>query len=330
MASYVVKGQDFPVLDHGYIKIIDWMGTDETIIEAARMSTGKGFQSWEPHEKCRTCGLIIGKDGKKIYTPFDGCDSAAHNAHHIMEKQSGDMNLLDYLWRNGHTTPFEMNELHIEVNAPVLVWRQWMRHRTQSYNEASARYAPMSSDHYMPNVDRFRPKQSANKQEASVSWHNPGSEDWDNLQEILKGEQDLVYEQYEEMLSIGVPAETARLNSPVSRYSKARVKTDLKNWLGFLQLRMHPHAQYEIRMYANIIGREIIAKIWPRVWQVFEEHTLYGTHFSRVEMGALQEILKEARVTDSVTKTFGEDAGLTRKQIDEFTKKVFAGGQEIL
>jgi thymidylate synthase (FAD) len=299
------------------------MGKDETIIEAARMSTGKGFQGWESGMRCRTCGQ---REGEIVGTCGGG-------AHHIMEKVSGDMNLLDYLWRNGHSTPFEMCELHIEVNAPVLVWRQWMRHRTFSYNEASARYAPMSSDHYMPNVDRFRPKQSSNKQEASVSWHNPGSEDWDNLQKILAGEQKTVYEQYEEMLSIGVPAEVARLNSPVSRYSKARVKTDLKNWLGFLRLRMHPHAQWEIRMYAEVVGKEIIAKLWPRSWEVFCEHTLYGTHFSRVEMGIVQSLLMALTGSIAMPNLVEAEAtarGLTGSLLTEFVAKIHKGGQEIL
>jgi thymidylate synthase (FAD) len=318
MADYVAKGQDFPVLDHGYIKIIDWMGKDETIIEAARMSTGKGFQGWKPGMRCKNCGWMEG-DLPATVT----CDGTTP---HDIVKTSGDMNLLDYLWRNGHSTPFEMCELHIEVNAPVLVWRQWMRHRTFSYNEASARYAPMSSDHYMPNVDRFRPKQSSNKQEASVSWHNPGSEDWDNLQKILAGEQKTVYEQYEEMLSIGVPAEVARLNSPVSRYSKARVKTDLKNWLGFLRLRMHPHAQWEIRMYAEVVGKEIIAKLWPRSWEVFCEHTLYGTHLSRTEMSALKLLLTTRWNAHEACKS----VGLEDKKKEEFLRKLEKGGTEIL
>ena len=96
---------------------------------------------------------------------------------------------------------------------------------------------------------------------------------------------------------------------------------------------MHPHAQWEIRMYAETIGNEIIAKVFPRVWQVFQEHTLYGTHFSRTEMGIIQSLIMslENRVPDlGLEKTMAEEAGLKDSVLEEFLKKLYSGGQEIL
>lgn len=313
----ITKGQTFKVLDHGYIKVIDWMGSDAAIIEAARMSTGKGFQSWNPHEKCKMCGQIISTDGgytleelKKSHTL---CDAVA--GFHEWEKQAGDMSLLDYLWRHLHTSPFEFCELHIEVNAPILVWRQWMRHRTQSYNEASARYAKMSSDHYLPTADRIQAQDKKNKQGSSGELDDDFKVDW---LDTMKDEQESVYQEYLRAIDCGVANETARLNTPVSRYSKARVKTDLKNWLGMLALRMEAHAQWEIRQYANVIGNDIIAELWPRTWSVFMEHTLNGVRFSETEMKLVRSILAAPNMVDydTVVKTLG------KSRAEEFFKKV--------
>jgi thymidylate synthase (FAD) len=323
MASYVAKGQDWKVLDHGYIRLIDWMGTDETIIEAARMSTGKGFQAWEPHQRCKKCGTIQTPEGV-AYTALLPCK---HGEHEI-ERQPGDLSLLDYLWRMGHHTPFEMNEIHIEVYAPILVFRQWHRHRTMSYNEASARYAKMSEDHYLPTPERIQAQDKKNKQGSSGNLDDDFKEDW---LDTMKAEQGSVYQEYLRAVDCGVANETARLNTPVSRYSKMRVKTDLRNWLGFLKLRMHPHAQWEIRQYANVVGNEIIAKLFPRTWGIFQEHTLEGVNFSRTELKVVQELLtymeKHAACADLLQGT-AEKHGLKGSLLKEFLAKVQSAGQK--
>lgn len=304
--------KEFKVLDHGYIRVIDSMGLDETIIEAARMSTGKGFQGWDPGERCRTCGwradVVQGLDEAAAR-----CDK--NGAHHIMEKVPGDMSLLDYLWRMGHATPFEMCELHIEVNAPILVWRQWFRHRTMSFNEASGRYSKMSDEHYLPDAIRVQYQDKKNKQGGSHTMPSEFISFW--LDAMMK-EQDEVYSSYEDAIEHGMANETARLNCPVSRYSKARVKTDLRNWLGFLKLRMHPHAQWEIRQYADVIGNKIISQLWPKTWEVFKEHTLEGVSFSKKEMELIRHLLADPQMIK--TSTF--DHGLGMKRLEEFIKKL--------
>ena len=207
MADYVCKGQDFKVLDHGYIKIIDWMGSDEAVIEAARMSTGKGFQGWGPGMRCKECGW---RDDDIVNKPHYIPHSDLHL--HVVERVSGDMNLLDYLWRNHHTSPFEMCELHIEVNAPVLVWRQWMRHRTQSYNEASARYSKMSEDHYLPDPERVQAQGKKNKQGSDGKLDPLAVK---HFLETCELQQKQIYESYEFFIEEdGIANETARLNSP--------------------------------------------------------------------------------------------------------------------
>ena len=234
------------VLDHGYVKYIDAMGNDESIIEAARMSTNGGFVSWEPYE-----------------------------GH-----PKGDAGLLSYLYRNQHMTPFEMCDLIIEVRAPIFVAREWMRSRTQSYNEASARYAVMPDWHYIPEIDRMVKQSSGNKQAGGVE--RLSVVDSIVVQDTIASEQRRIYEGYSQALDKGLAREVARINTPVSRYTKFRAKANLRNWLQFLHLRMAENAQMEIRVYANAVA-ELVKEFWPRTYALFEEHTLHGKHLSRTE-----------------------------------------------
>lgn len=236
-------GTQIDVLDHGYVKLIDKLGTDESIIDAARMSVGGGFVSWEPY--------------------------AGH--------PRGDAGLLEYLYRSGHTSPFEMGELVLEVKAPLMVMRQWMRHRTQSYNEASARYAPMVDEYYLPASERMQRQATTNKQ-GSGDLLPPGQADF--LRDTFRSGQVRHQLDYALALDYGLSREVARVNAPVSQYTRVRCKANLKNWLGFLGQRLKPGAQQEIRVYAEAVGK-IIAAHWPRTWALFEEWDRYGQRYSR-------------------------------------------------
>ncbi len=279
------------VLDHGYVKYVDGMGSDESIIEAARMSTNKGFEGWEK-----------------------------------------DFNLLEFLWRNKHATPFEMCELALEVQAPIVVFREWHRHRTQSYNELSARYTQMPNIHYLPKADRIQTQSKTNKQGSAepVKEH-----DASQVLAELEREQQEIYGYYEGWVEAGIAKEVARLNTPVSRYSRMRVKTDLRNWLAFCNLRMRPNAQWEIRQFANAVG-EILKTIWPRTWGLFEEYDLYGASFGRLELKILRQIVSDylGKFDEDPEALKGlhaySDGLLKGSRRDDFLKKVLRGGLEIL
>ena len=237
---------EYKVLNHGYIKYIDHMGNDESIIENARMSTDGGFVSWEPYE-----------------------------GH-----PKGDAGLLTYLYKHQHMTPFESGELMVEVQAPIFVVREWHRHRTQSFNEQSARYAVMPDIHYLPEWDRLVKQDQKNKQAG-------GSDELDTETRrdallFLRSEQDAVYRHYTNLMDRGLAREIARINTPVSRYTRFRAKANLRNWLGFLNLRLPENAQLEIRVYAEAVA-DIVKHLWPRTWALFEEHTLHALHLSRTE-----------------------------------------------
>jgi thymidylate synthase (FAD) len=190
---------------------------------------------------------------------------------HLVEgtgEVSGDEKLLRYLYEHKHLTPFEMCGLTIEVQAPIFVFREWHRHRTQSYNELSARYTELPNLFYIPDNERLMAAKQSKK-------NKQGSEDGFTevdagiVQGELKHTYGLCRDLYEHLLAKGVAREIARLVIPVAQYSRMRASANLRNWLAFLTLRMDPAAQYEIRAYANVVG-DLIKQEFPRVWELFD------------------------------------------------------------
>lgn len=223
-----------PILDHGYIKHIESWGFGEArepeaaIIEAARQSTQGSFRGWEQDEK-----------------------------------------LLGFMFNNRHSTPFEFCGMTIEIQAPILVFREWHRHRTQSYNEMSARYAPLPNLNYLPTVERCFLVQAKNRQSQGITGadeltHESALEWLDELAEAYEHAERV----YQSGLRRGIPKEVARCPVPVGRYSRMRATANLRNWLAFLTLRMHPDAQWEIRQFADAVG-EIVGVEFPRTWALF-------------------------------------------------------------
>lgn len=301
------------VLDRGYVKYIDSMGDDSTIIEAARMSTGKGFEGWNPEDKCEVCGIM------KWETQPTTCGML--RTSHRWKATKGDAQLLDYLYRHHHSTPFEMCELAIEVQAPIMVFREWHRSRTQSYNEFSGRYSKMLDLHYIPEASRIQKQSSSNNQSSEGDMPEVSA---NHIRAAFEKEQSEVYRNYNLMLENGVAKEIARLNTPVARYSRMRAKTDLRNWLHFLNLRMRPNAQYEIRVYAEAVAG-IIKELWPRTWALFERETLRGVSFSSEDMAALREIIQGQSKLEAATTHIKSPS-----RVKEFLDKLEKGGLEIL
>ena len=245
------------VLDHGFVRFVEsWGGGDSKgghkanegfrynglndnesgIIEAARQSTQGSFRGWEKDER-----------------------------------------LLKYLFENKHSTPFEFSGMTIEVKAPIFIFRQWHRHRTQSYNEASSRYCELATENYIPALSRLM--SGADKNNTSNNKQAGAVKDAPVLtlpvaQHFIKG-LERAYEnfeiEYQAALKVGVPKELARIGMPVGRYSQMRATANLRNWLAFLTLRMDPHAQWEIRQFANAVAK-IIEQEFPRTYSLFAEN----------------------------------------------------------
>jgi thymidylate synthase (FAD) len=226
------------VLDHGFVRLVETWGKGDAgeaeagIVEAARQSTQGSFRGWDTDEK-----------------------------------------LLRFLFSNKppHATPFEFAGMVIEVRAPIFVFREWHRHRTQSYNEMSARYAPLPELDYIPTRERILLDGGKNKQAQGVAGAPPidavGAE---TFRSVLVLHYDDAQRRYEDALARGVPKELARILLPVGRYSQMRAATCLRNWLAFLTLRSDPGAQREIQQYADAVG-QILAREFPRTWSLFAQ-----------------------------------------------------------
>lgn len=253
------------VLDHGYVKFVEAWGSDERIVESARMSTSKGFLGWG-HECARCCGAgtinSITDQGRG--PPCDKCKGTG--------QIKGDEKLLRYLYENKHSTPFEFAGLVIEVQAPIFVFREWHRHRTQGYAEMSARYSPLPDVNYVPTVERLMSggghlTKQAGAVAGSVALTVEAAE---AFRLGLKNEYARQEAFYQEALAHGVPKELARIDLPVGRYTRMRATANLRNWLGFMALRSAPTAQLEIRVYSNAIG-QLVQETFPRTWELFAE-----------------------------------------------------------
>lgn len=264
-----------PLLDHGYCDAIEHYGSDESIIEAARMSTGKGFLGWEPGV-CPMCEAVILDDsipelyGKTVVRHSDGryriCTDCEGKG-----KIAGDKNLLRRLWVKKHATPFEMAGLIVEVAAPIMVFREWHRHRTQSYNEMSGRYVALPDVNYIPSVERLMINaNAANKQAGTIAGADTlTQEKAEQFRLRLETAYKLDQELYEWALNAGIPKELARVHIPVGRYSRMRANANLRNWLAFLTLRMAEDAQWEIRQYSQAI-HVFLSERFPRTMELFD------------------------------------------------------------
>jgi thymidylate synthase (FAD) len=313
--------EPIPVLDKGHVRLVDVMGNDTAIVQAARVSYGLGISEhqWE-NEFCQVCGIETTEMGEG-------------DPNHC---RAGDRRLIRHLMSNRHTTPFEMCEIKLHVRVPMDAWRQWIRHRTASVNEFSTRYSEV------PLTDRrtgtviglaetdelyWRAQSTSNKQGSGEFLdHRIGAE-------LTRGERELhtaLIRAYENRISVGVSREQARKDLPLSTYTEAYWKTDLHNLFHFLSLRMDSHAQLEIRMFAEQIAD--IVKVWcPFAWEAFEDYRLEGQHFSRMEMSLLLEIIGDIGSTPGVIglshwdwpNVFDEHGGLeTKRERAAFLRKL--------
>jgi len=196
---------------------------------------------------------------------------------------SEDRGLIRYLARHRHTTPFEMVEFKFHHVMPIFVARQWIRHRTASVNEYSARYSVVKDRFYHPAAAEVRKQSTSNRQGGDDKIDDLTATEfcaW--LDKIEKG-----YAQYQKFIDRGVSRELARIALPVSTYTEWYWKIDLHNLLHFLSLRMEAHAQQEIRDYANAMFA-LIQPIVPLAAEAFLDYDFHAAHLTRLEIEALR------------------------------------------
>ncbi len=194
-----------------------------------------------------------------------------------------DRGLIRYLLRHRHTTPFEMVEFKFHCAMPIFVARQWIRHRTANVNEYSGRYSIMPDRFYRPEAEEIRKQSTTNRQGGEGTTEDATAEQFLSLLE--RTEQ--LYTDYLELTEQGLARELARIALPQSLYTEWYWKIDLHNLLHFLSLRIDPHAQKEIRVYAQAM-LDLIEPIVPVTVEAFRDYRIGSVHLTRLEVEALK------------------------------------------
>ena len=266
--------QPLPVLDHGFIRVIDYMGDDAAIVQAARVSYGRGTR-----------------------------------------KLSEDQGLINYLMRHRHTTPFEMCEIKYHVKLPIFVARQWIRHRTANVNEYSARYSILDNEFYVPAPEHLAAQATTNRQGRGQVLEGAAAR---RVLDLLRAEAERAYAGYAELLNEdgsgapidptrpGLARELARINLSLGFYTQWYWKTDLHNLLHFLSLRADPHAQHEIRAYAEaMLGT--LERWAPMTHAAFLEYQMNAALISATGLAVIRRLLAGEVVEP-------ETSGLSRRE----------------
>ncbi len=271
------------VLDHGFIRVVDYMGDDAAVVQAARVSYGRGTKA-----------------------------------------VSQDRGLIRYLMRHWHTTPFEMCEIKLHVKLPIFIARQWIRHRTANVNEYSARYSLMDREFYIPAPENLASQSQTNRQGRGDVLEGAEAA---RVLEILKSDSESCYDHYMEMLNLddatdqqldsskqGLTRELARMNLTLNYYTQWYWKIDLNNLLHFIMLRADPHAQFEIREYANAI-LEVVRKWMPLTCESFLDYRMNAVTLSAQMKEIVQRMIKGEKVTQP-------ESGLSQREWDELLYKL--------
>ncbi|MCG8469417.1 MAG: FAD-dependent thymidylate synthase [Gemmatimonadetes bacterium] len=284
-AAEEILGGYFPVLDHGFVALVDYMGTDADVERAARVSYGHGTR-----------------------------------------KVSQTRGLIRYLRRHAHTTPSEMVELKFHCSMPIFIARQWVRHRTASINELSARYSLLPLLFYEPQPPSFAYQSSTNNQgrqqdPAPATLYSSAVERWERVRSEAA-------DTYGWLLEEDVARELARIDLPLSTYTQWYWKIDLHNLLHFLTLRVDPHAQWEIREFGRIMAG-MLERVAPLTYEAWLDYNVLGTQLSFGERAALAKLLEAEggglAIRDGATSLGPDDLaelGLSGREARELLEKI--------
>lgn len=230
--------QEVRVLNHGHVRLIDHMGDDRRIAQAARVSYG-------------------------------GAEKTAEE----------DARLIDYLVRNEHTSPLEQVVFVFHLKLPIFVARQLARHRTARMNEISGRYVELPDEYWIPEAVRM---QSASSKQSSYGSHHDAYRHAMTMAETCAD----AFAEYHSMISDGVAREQARAILPLGTYTEMVWQMDLHNLMHFIRLRLHPHAQAEIQVYAQAM-LDLIRPICPVAIAAYERHLINSVRINAEEAKAI-------------------------------------------
>ena len=236
-------------------------------------------------------------------------------------------NLIRYLMRHKHTSPFEMCEVKFHLKLPIFIMRQLVRHRTANLNEYSGRYSVMSNEFYLPEGDYLAKQSTTNSQGRGEVLEQQG---------LLQFEFNRIYDgasmAYQVLLEHDLSREVARALLPVANYTECIWKIDLHNFFHFIKLRSDDHAQREIRDYADAMY-ELVKPNFPLCCEAFEDYIQGATTFSKQEMGVIKELLEYADTKAALAGMGVKGAGvleskLGKRESKEFLEKIRKGDTE--
>ena len=260
--------------EFGFVKLLDVMGDDEEVENAARISYGEGTR-----------------------------------------KVSQTRNLIRYLMRHKHTSPFEMCEVKFHIKLPIFIMRQLVRHRTANINEYSGRYSVMSDEFYLPQGDYLAKQSTTNNQGRDEVLTNKGS-----LQYEFNRVYDNAQVSYQNLLQEDLARELARILLPVANYTECIWKMDLNNFFHFVKLRSDSHAQREIRDYSDAMY-ELVKPYFPLCCEAFEDYIRDAVTFSKHEMELIREAIWDGRGGLQESEQLGE------RETKEFLEKLEIEGE---
>ena len=224
------------VLDKGFIEVIDTLGNDLTVVNSARVSFGKRKEKWD----------------------------------------KSDENLVRFLAKHKHFSPFRHQHIMLIIKAPEFVLRQWYKHvvgiettsthvtKDHAWNEISGRYVAVE-DFYYPEVWR---KQSEDNKQASEGQLE--GIDSDVAKNIYEDHMRLTIQHYETLLMKGVAKEQARIILPLSQYTQVWWTASFQSIMNFIELRDEPTSQVEIQEYARAL-KTIMLDVFPETTQLWSE-----------------------------------------------------------
>lgn len=245
-------------LDRGFVGLVDHMGSDTRIVDAARVSYQGGTK-----------------------------------------KVQDDRNLIRYMLRNKHETPFEKVVFEFHIKTPMFIGEQFLRHRIGSFNKISGRYSVMTDEFYV--ADQVRKQSTTNNQGSSdevvtdiswAPWDDPGCTLSTSTQEWIRTSHTSSYECYMDMINSGCSKEQSRGLLPANLYTEFYWTVNLRSLMNFLMLRLDSHAQYEIRVYAQAIYDLIVENCdVPLALEAFQDYTLDAPNITKFELDILHDLI---------------------------------------
>ena len=275
----------FPVLDHGFVRLVDYLGGDESIVKAARVSYGRGTK--QVHEDR---GLIRYLMRHRHTTPFEMVELTFHAKMPIFVARQ---------WIRHRTANVNEESARYSVLGNEFYLPDPVDLGIQSKKNRQGRDEPVSAKEAILILEMLK-QDSINAYDhyeylLNEDVKNPGNPKDENRPMLAR--------------------KLARMNLNLSFYTQWYWKIDLHNLFHFLSLRMDKHAQFEIRVYANKMA-EITKAIAPIAYEAFGDYILYATNLSRLEKKILDDSIDKARLIELIS-----DSNLSKREQREFKEK---------